>query len=133
MSLVVPDVGKMQLLDDLLEAEETWLHLYQNNYTPVDGSVLGSFTEADFSGYEAVLIDSWTASSIVSGRARSVADPEVFTQDGGSTGNDIYGYYITKGETGALLWAERGSGAPYDMNSAGRQLSVALQLTLRTD
>ena len=45
MTLVVPFVGQIVLLQYLLATQNEVLHLYSNNYTPDDNATLGSITE----------------------------------------------------------------------------------------
>lgn len=86
------------------------LHLFKNNYTPVPGESLGSYTEADFTGYAAATIDktAWGSSS-VSAHIASITNSvlSTFTAGSGMVGTqDIYGYYVLDGSS-ALAWGER--------------------------
>jgi hypothetical protein len=53
MIIVVPDVGKIGLLNQLTEGDgfNLRLRLYKNNIVPDQGTVLASFIECDFGGY----------------------------------------------------------------------------------
>src|SRR5437867_6622616 len=69
MSLLVPDVGERKFLNVAINGvanEDLTLKLYKNNYTPVEGSVAGDFTEATFTGYAAVTLarGSWTVATV---------------------------------------------------------------------
>jgi len=132
MSLVVPDVGELIILDalvagDTLAAFEC--RLYQNNYTPVQGSVIGSFTVATFSGYAA----DWCAfgsATTVSNKAKIVGTTDVeFTHNGGGTSNTIYGYYVVDTVSGEVVWAERFA-ASQAMANNGDKITITLALTL---
>jgi len=128
MSLKVPNVGELVLLDKLLAADDYTLHLYKNNYTPVDGSVIGDFTEADFSGYSGGEdITGWSAAVIVAGRAESTGDPIDQTHNGGATGNTIYGFYVVD-SGGNLCWAERDPN-PFVINANGQIYRVEPKFT----
>lgn len=59
MSLVAPDVGEVLLLSYALNKVaqgDVKLHLYTNDYTPVEGSTISNFTECTASGYSAKTI-----------------------------------------------------------------------------
>ena len=134
MSLKIPNVGELVILDQLRGAwgNTLILHLYQNNYSPVDGSVIGSFTEATFSGYATQTCASWSAAATVSGRASTSATARTFTNSTGSVGNSIYGYYVTDG-SGNLMWAEADPSAPVGMNNPGDSYTVTPTFTFATE
>lgn len=110
MALLVPNAGKAALLTMLVKdtsPEAFSLRLYKNDYTPVNGSVAGDFTVADFTGYANV-----TLARASFGTATS-ADPSVITYAqqsftcSGASSNTIYGYYVVGATSGTILWAER--------------------------
>lgn len=120
MAAKVPDVGELNLL---AMHRTTWgntlrCHLYQNNVTPADATVIGSFTEATFSGYAYANILNWTIPATVGGRATTTADAITFTNSTGAVGNAIYGYYVTDSANN-LLWAEKDPNAPIGINVTG--------------
>jgi hypothetical protein len=112
MALVVTNAGEVELLNKLIrnttaDNEDYILHLYQNNYSPVDGSTAGDFTESNFTNYVAKTIarSDWSAATIVSDKAESTCAVQSWTC--GTTGNTVYGYYIIGGTSSVLLWAEK--------------------------
>ncbi len=111
MSLVAANVGELLLLEWALKStsapENLTLKLFKNDYTPVAGSVAGNFTEANFTDYVAKTLSraSWGAPAIVGGKAETQYAQQSWTC--GTTGNDIYGYYIVGATSGTLIWAER--------------------------
>lgn len=118
MPLVMSEDGLIFALQLLID-ETLTLHLYANNYTPVETSVVGDFTEATFSGYSGgVALSNWTAPAIVGGVATSAADPVDQTHNGGATSNTVYGFFV-KNVAGDLVWAERDP-SPVVMNAAGQ-------------
>jgi len=131
MGLVVPDIGELYILASwILGYAPTNLkvHLYQNNYTPVDSTVLGDLTEATFSGYAAAAVTLGTPTE-VSNKAKTVGTAaQVFTHNGGGTANTIYGYYVKDLSTGNLAWVER-FGSSQIMTNNGDQISITIQLT----
>ena len=58
MTLLVPDVGEVLLLsyslNKIAPGDSVKLKLFKNDYTPVEGSLVGDFTEADTAGYSAI-------------------------------------------------------------------------------
>ena len=113
MALLVPDVGEVKLLDRALRlsAEENLtLKLFSNDYTPVEGSVAGDFTESAGGGYAAKTLTngSWGAAATAGGTTSSAYAEQTFTFTGALTTNpNIYGYYIVGATSGTLYWAER--------------------------
>jgi hypothetical protein len=114
MALIVTDVGA----DNMLKAyfNNDWptggnnhtLHLYTNNYTPVDTSANANFTEAAGGGYAAKTLahGNWT---VTAGNDPSDAAyaQQTFTFTGNLTGNaSVYGYHV-KDEDDAVIWAEK--------------------------
>ena len=110
MALVVPDLGEIELLTKLLkntaDTEDYILKLYKNNYTPIAATVVGSFTEADFTNYvdKTIARSDWATPSTVSNKAESSVATQSWTC--GVTTNTIYGYYVVGATSGVCLWAE---------------------------
>ena len=110
MALVVPDLGEIELLTKLLkntaDTEDYILKLYKNNYTPISATVVGSFTEADFTNYadKTIARSDWATPSTVSNKAESSVATQSWTC--GVTTNTIYGYYVVGATSGVCLWAE---------------------------
>ena len=101
-------------------------HLFQNNTTPMSSDTLGSYTEADFTGYASVNAVGWSAPVTSSGHEKTLATSVLFQVGSSPTvGNNIYGYYVTDNNRGgALVWAERFTGAPLSMTVAGDAIVV---------
>jgi len=135
VALVVPDVGEVILLDVMVNGDTLAgfeCRLYQNNYTPVQGSVLSDFTVATFSGYAA----DWTTfgpASTVSNKGKIVAtSPVVYVHNGGATSNTIYGYYIVDTVSNQVVWAEKFA-APQAVANNGDTISITLALTMNSE
>lgn len=114
MALYTPNAGELELLDKMLKdplvTDENYiLRLYQNNYTPDDSSVAGSFTEASFTNYAAVTMTraNWNASVTVSNKAESSYGSAPLAWTCGTTGNTVYGYYVSGATSSVVLWAEK--------------------------
>lgn len=131
MSGKIPDVGLDELLDKLLGAYGNTLvmHLYKNDYTPVAGSTLGSFTEADFNGYASQTITTWSAASTSASVCSSTATALTWTKSAGGTTNNVYGYYVEDAD-GELLWAERDPSAPGRLSATGDTYTVTPEFQL---
>ena len=114
MALYTPNQGELELLDKMLKdplvTDENYiLRLYQNNYTPDDSSVVGSFTEASFTNYAAVTMTraGWNASVTVSNKAESSYGSAPLSWTCGASGNTVYGYYVSGATSSVVLWAEK--------------------------
>ena len=131
MAIVTPAEGEAVILNRMLGKSATadlTLRLYENDYTPVDGSTYANFTTATFPGYAADVLEnaSWTVSDVAGTETASY--PEVtFTASG--SGTSVYGYYVTVG-TSTVVFAERFSDGPYTIANSGDTVNVTLSFTL---
>lgn len=104
------------------------LHLYSNDVTPTDSTVLGNLTEVSgTTGYAAITLTSanWTTTQ-VAGVTTAVYSERTFTFGTVAT---CYGYYITD-TSGNLLWLERFTGAPFSIPADGGTISITNKITL---
>lgn len=128
MALVQTDNGSKEVVE-LVTLVTLTMKLFRNDYTPVKGSVVGDFTEANFSGYAGgQVLTGWSGPAISGGRAFSNATTLVWTHNGGATSNLIYGYYVVDGSN-VVWWAERNPAGPVTLSTNGQQLQVAPQYT----
>jgi len=124
MALVLAIDGRKRALNTRLRnlntGENFVYHLYSNNYTPVDGSVLANFTESAFAGYasQIVLAADWT-SPVDDGTCVTCTAPAHTWTSTGAPAEQAYGYFVTSSVDAVLLWAEKFA-APVDMSLAGR-------------
>jgi hypothetical protein len=132
MALVVPDqkgeILMLQYIVGMVNADNPVLHLFSNDVTPSDSTVVGDLTEVGGStGYAAITLVSsnWTTSQ-TGGVTTAVYSEQTFTF---TTVARSYGYYVTN-ETGQLLWLERFSGAPFDIPDGGGTISITSKLAL---
>lgn len=112
MALVVPSSGENALLGWALTdatTEDFTLKLYQNDYIPISTSVVGDFTEADFTSYaEKTLARSGWASIEQDANEKAAAQYDsVQSWTCGASGNTVYGYFVVGASSGTLLWCER--------------------------
>lgn len=122
-------VNELLLLRAGYNANVHQLHLYKNNYTPVAGSVFGSFTEADFSGYASQAMSYSTATLIGDFAVMVDSATRTFTVGAGGVSNTVYGYFVMDVASGILVYAERFS-ASVNMTTVGDSLAITTQVTL---
>lgn len=128
MPLIVPDVGKVELLKYALKnaaSQNQILHLYSNDPTISDLTVLTDFTEVTGSGYSQISLlgSNWT----VNPTNTTASYPEqTFIFSGAVV---VYGYYVTNTD-GDLLWCERFTNAPFSIPASGGQIAITLNITL---
>jgi hypothetical protein len=132
MTLRIPNAAEVIALKALLNhtaGQNQVLRLYTNDKTPAESDVAGDYTEATFSGYatKALTGSSW---NFTEGNP-SVADyaQQTFTSNAGSQNQNVYGYYITQSVSGALIWAERFTDGPYNVNNNGDEVRVTPRMT----
>ena len=130
MSLVLADVGAAMQLKAIFNnvwpagGKNLTLKLYTNNYTPLDSSTAGNFTEATGGGYAAKTLanGSWTQSN-VGGIEQVLYALQSFIFTGALTGNPaIYGYFVVDAD-GVLVWAEL-IAAPFTPANNGDHLDI---------
>lgn len=119
---------KQQML--LAGLTDGYILLFQNDYTPVDTSVLDDFTEADFSGYARAGLDAvdWSVTS---------ADPAVATQsdvsfisDADQAAQTIYGYGLFLDDD-TFVTGER-FGTAQTVQNDGDQITISPRVRLYT-
>jgi hypothetical protein len=132
MALVVPNGGEVIALSYLVNKaspENLVLRLFESNTTPAETDVVGTYTEATFTGYAAVTLTgaSWT----VTGGAPSSAAyaQQTFTSSAGSQAKNVYGYYLTRLSSADLVYAERFSDGPYAIVNNGDSVKVTPTIT----
>jgi len=130
MALLVPDVGEVLLLsyslNKIAPGDSVKLKLFTNDYTPVEGSVVGDFTEADTAGYTAIDLAKadWTVET-ATGTTTAAQPQKTFTLTGAGS---HYGYYITDIAGTGLLWAERFTDAPHAIPAGGGTEKITIKL-----
>jgi iron uptake system EfeUOB component EfeO/EfeM len=134
MALLAPNEGEGLLLAYMLNKtngsykaqNNAIMHLFTNDYTPVETSTKASFTEASDGSYSSVTLtgDSWSISEGAPTEA-SYAQ-QTFSFAGAST---VYGYYVTDDSDSTVLWAERFSSAG-STGSSGGTIYVTPKITL---
>lgn len=125
MSLKVPFAASLFWLQvqitNLLEG--CTIHLYKNDYTPIDTTVLGNLTEADFDGYTSLTVTGWSAAALnADNKAATVAPLQTWTKSAGATPNTVYGVFMKDG-SGNLLSAERNPAGGVLITATGQTYS----------
>ena len=133
MPLVVPDDGEIKLLEYLVNRSLV-VHLYQNNVNPADNThgtsgrdfTSSTFTEAPVSAIT-LSAANWTTTQTSGGVSTAQYNSGVtFTF---TSGQSVYGYYVTD-TSNNILWAERFSGAPFELPVAGGDIAIRPQMGL---
>lgn len=131
----VPTAGELKLLAYMLgktAPADLTLKLFINNITPVDGNVVGDFTEMSTLGYalKTLTMATWGAASTIGARA-SIAYPQqtwTFTAGAAVT---VYGYYIVD-SANVVVFAEA-FGAGKVVQFTGDVIRVTPTITLNTE
>lgn len=110
MTMKVPTAGELKLLAYMLgktSPADLTLCLYVNNYTPVDASVLGDFTEMSTHGYasKTLTMASWGAPSTVSSKASSSYAQQTWSFTAAAVVT-VYGWFL-KDSANVVVAAEK--------------------------
>lgn len=134
MAGVMMDNGSKEVLTEDKAAWNTTalkVHLFVNNITPAVGDVLGSYTEASFTGYAAQSLVTWGTITVGSHIATMTAAANTFTRTATGTVQTVYGYYVTDNTNTVLLWAERDVNAPINIINNGDSYTVTATMTAK--
>lgn len=139
MAVVVPDEGKLLMLEWVLINEDPLtsnfvVNLFKNDYSPTNLTTVGDFVLADFDGYLSIDIprSAWSAPAIVGGKASSSAPSTPLHWDNeGVTPQTVYGYLVEDPDTGVVVWCKRFA-SPQVINPSG-YLDLTLTFTDRED
>jgi len=125
--LILTDFGAQAIMNRYLN-NTTYLpltaRLYTNNYTPLDTSVLGDFTEAAGGGYAAISLGTtWTVDTLHVTPAVAVHPAISYVFTGTLTGlTTVYGMYITD-SSNVVIFAEK-FGTPFQPRNNGDTITV---------
>lgn len=131
MALVVPNQGEQIALEAFVgktAGQNLVLRLYTNDVTPGETNTESTYTEATGNGYSAITLTAanWTVTPGAPTEAAYAEQTFTFT---GALGN-VYGYYFTQVTSGKLVWAERFTGAPFNIANNGDQIKITPKITL---
>lgn len=131
MTLLVPNASEVIMLENFLNKtapQDLILRLYSSDTTPAETDTDATYTETSGGGYAEVALTaaSW---SVTPGNPTTASYPEVTFTFTGAAGN-VYGYYIVQSVSGSLMWAERFTNGPFNIQNSGDEIRVTLQITL---
>lgn len=137
MALVVPNASEVLMLEYILKQEAPQaltVRLYTDDITPDETTTEANLTEVVGNGYAPILLTgaNWTinpgnpSEGVYDAVGLGGSEPVVFTFTG-AAGN-IYGYYVTRSD-GSLMWAERFTGAPFNVTVPGSEIRITLRFT----
>ena len=135
MALVVSDIGEVKMLNLIFgksSSENLICKLYTNDYTPIESSVVSSFTEASTYGYASVTVtpSDWTvATGNPAGDPAYGTTAELMFPFTGAAGN-MYGYFVVGETSGDLYWAERFGNGPINIQNVNDRVIVPLKFGL---
>lgn len=134
---IIPDQGKTTFMDLVVPAIDggtntAKIRLFQNNYTPVTGTVIAALTEATFGGYAGVSTPVATDSGVIPGGVDNwIFGSVTFTATGATLPQTIYGYWVECVDpllaATKILWAQRFD-TPQALTAAGQTISFVLSL-----
>ena len=128
MAGVIPNSAKVRQLRDLLKIPLV-LRIYVNDRNPGLEDEVSNYTEVLGSGYssEPLVPERWTLPDASRPRAIYPEVKFVFSDEIGK----VFGYYVTREQTGELEWAERFSDGPYDIKRWGDEITVVPNRSVR--
>lgn len=130
MSLIVANAAELFILGYVLNKqvpEDLDIRLYVNDYIPTEADTVANFIEAVGGSYAKIDLvpSSW---AITPGNPSVAQHPQVSWTFTGAVGQ-IYGYYVTRRTSNDLVWAERFTNGPYNIQSNNDQIRVTPRLT----
>ncbi len=132
MALLVTNEGETIALKALLNhtaGQNLVLKLFKSNTTPAEADTVGTYTEADFTGYVSLTLtgSSWV---VTPGAPTSAAyAQQTFTSSADQSAQNVYGYYLIQTTSGTLVYAERFTGAPFVIQNNGDNIKVTPTIT----
>lgn len=131
MTLLVQDAAEQVMLEALLNKtapQDLILKLYSSDTTPAESDTESTYTETSGGGYSSANFTaaSWT---VTPGAPSSAAYPEVTFTFTGSAGN-VYGYFVVQSSSGKVMWAERFTNGPFNIQNNGDEIKITPQITM---
>jgi hypothetical protein len=131
MAVVFTNAAESNALKNYLNntaPEDLVLRLYSNNVSPAKTDVVDDYTEVSGNGYSAVTLK--PASFVFTpGDPSAAAYPQVTFTFTGAAGT-VYGYFVTRADSGDLQFANRFSNAPINIANNGDEIRITLTITL---
>lgn len=131
MTLVVPNSAEQIMIQYILNIDAPQglvIHLFANNIVPTEIDVVANYNEVSGGGYSSIglIAGSWVT---IPGTPTSAEHTEVIFIFNAAVGN-VYGYYVTRDTGFELMWAERFSNGPFNIQTSGDEIRVTPRLTL---
>lgn len=104
--IIVPDVGLLELVPDLVRSITAVVHLYVEPVLWSASTTLADLSELTGGGYSPQRERTWSPAEIRGKMAVTTGDPLRWQRAGSGGPFLVYGYYVTDGESGPLLWGE---------------------------
>jgi hypothetical protein len=128
MGFLIVDSGLQEIFAAALQGvpfSSVQVNLYVNNHVPAAGDVVGSYTPPTDAAYAAQTIAAvdWVP-TFVTGLQTLTSPGKVFNFS--TSVETLYGYYVTNGVTGDLLWAQDFT-TPFTLPG----IAIAITLTLQ--
>lgn len=135
MPLQIPTVGEVVFLNDLTTntLDGAKLCLFKNVLADIPfNATLATFTEANYSGYARLTLNSWGVAAIMGATAFVDHAPRTFLHNGGGVPNDIYGYFVLNAGGTDLLYGEIDPFGPVVMAALNDPYRVIPQFSFRS-
>jgi hypothetical protein len=133
MALVVPNSAEGFILGYIVGTdtpEALTIRLFGNDYTPTEIDTVAAYTEVTGGGYAGISLSSlnWTITDGDPSLAEHTQVSWTFDATAASVGN-VYGYYVTRDTSSDLVWAERFTNGPYNIQTENDQIRITPRLT----
>lgn len=126
------EVYSLGVLVNKVQPADLILHLAQAAFTPADTDEAGDYTEADFDGYAQETLDGGAWLITAGAPSEAIYPPVIWTRASSGEAQTIYGYYLTNGDTGELIWAEEFP-LPQTITESGQEITVVPRITAADD
>lgn len=131
MALLVPNEAEETIFAAFLNktaAQELDLQLFSSNTTPAEGDTAATYTIVAGGGYADIQLTAanWT---ITPGGPTTAAQPQQTFTFTGAVGN-VFGYLVIQRISGKIMWSERFTNGPFDIQNNGDEIKVTPSITL---
>lgn len=129
--MIVLPVGAAQYcLDRLIDSVSPFYHLFVNDIQLGPNTTAADFIEASFAGYVPLGTGLWANAYLRQGIVTTLADALTWTCTRLGPLETLYGYWVTDGIDGAMLWCELASPPLIVVHQAGDQVQLTPLISL---